>query len=67
MTTLPGVSVFYLEHLFFYERRVGSNNESLTIFIVSLLKDSEFLLVFYIQFNSVKLKQLVVPLDYDSF
>ena len=46
MTTLPGVSVFYLEHLF--SKRVGSNNESLTIFIVSLLKDSEFLLVCFI-------------------
>ena len=39
------------------------------LFIVSLLKDSEILLVFLLtQFNPVKLKQLyVVPLVYDSF
>ena len=41
MTTLPGVSVFYLEHLFL--DRVGSKSESLTDLSVSLLKDSEFL------------------------
>ena len=36
MTTLPGVSVFYLEHLIYL--RVGSNNESLTYLLSESLE-----------------------------